>query len=146
MKAYLLSGVLATALTFNPIGVFAQSAQPKSGAAEKVKKGWPYPEPAQRGATGFSPDYSRYSGSSEQWDIYVNILWRKTGSRTKPEISYYNEELSQFLASLSSDDRARFNAANQLPLLMEQIRASAFVLPYREGTTGCLSLHGQARQ
>ena len=117
--------------------VDAQTA-PKKGAAERSEKGWPYPEPAQRGATGYSPNYQRYTDPSERWDIYANILWRKTGSRNKDEVEYYNYELSEFLDSLEATHRAKLKAAGHLLLVMRKIRWKAIKLPYRDTKTGCV--------
>jgi hypothetical protein len=113
-------------------------AQSILGAAEKAGKGWPYPEPAQRGTTGYSPNYSDYGRPSERWDIYVNIVWRKTASRAKADLEYYDYELGQFLDSMPDRERVRFKSAGQMLLVMEQIRGKAITLPYREATTSCL--------
>jgi hypothetical protein len=108
------------------------------GAAERAGKGWPYPEPAQRGATGYSPDYSSYARPSERWDIYVHILWRKTASRAKADLEYYDYELAQFLDSLSDNERVQFKSAHHLLLMLEQIRSNVIKLPHRDATTSCL--------
>jgi hypothetical protein len=116
----------------------AETKAPSVGAAEREGKAWPYPEPAQRGATGYSPDYSEFKRTSERWDIYVNILWRKTGSESQPDPDYYGYELTQFLETLPSADRAKFKGATQLLLVLEQVRAGLIQLPYRDPATGCL--------
>src|SRR5262245_51184882 len=126
------------ALLASTLVVDAQIA-PRKGAAESGGTGWPYPEPAQRGATGYSPDYAKYVTPSERWDIYVNILWRKAGSRNKADVEYYAYELSEFLGSIRYDDeRAKLNAALHLIPLIQKIRRGAIKLPYRDARTGCL--------
>ena len=127
--------VVAT-LIFRHIDATAQSAS-RRGAAEKLGQGWPYPEPAQPGATGFSPDYSRFSGWSARWDIYTNLLWRKTASRSREESEYYEQELSSFRESLSPRDKAKLESAPQLPLIVKRIRSKMLAVPYREPVTGC---------
>jgi hypothetical protein len=124
-------------LVFGHCGAQAQSPY-KAGAAEKSGRGWPYPEPADRGASGFSPDYSRFTGRNERWDIYVNILWRKIASKSKQEIEYYDEELSNFQQTLPDEDKAKLQSAKQLAPAIEKIRVKALTLPYRELTTGCI--------
>jgi hypothetical protein len=125
------------AVLLSALDVTAQTA-PQKGAAERSGKGWPYPEPAQRGATGYSPDYALYARPSERWDIYANILWRKAVSRNKADIEYYDYELGQFLDAVPAGERARFSAAGHLLPLIEQIRKNTIKLPYRDTRTGCL--------
>ena len=133
-----LISVVIAALIVGSSAVNAQNPAPKAGAAEQAGKGWPYPEPAQRGATGYSPDYAVYTNANERWDIYVHVLWRKTASRSKADLDYYDYEMAQFLDSVPLDQRAKFKAATQLLLVMEQIRGNSIKLPYRDNSTGCL--------
>jgi hypothetical protein len=135
-----ISGAVAIALMvlLGPSAARAQAAGASVGAAEKAGKGWPYPEPAQRGSTGFSPDYSVFTGAKERWDIYVNILWRKTGSARKFDLDYYDDELAQFIGSVPTTVQANIRSAVHLPLIMEQVRANLLTLPYRDPKTRCL--------
>jgi hypothetical protein len=137
MNNYLLGGLVVTALFFSSHAVCAQTPSPKVGAAEKPGKTWPYPEPAQRGATGYSPDYSEFKEPNERWDVYVNILWRKTIATNKFDVEYYDYELSQFLDSVPPSERAKFKSASGLLMVMKRIRANKLKLPYRDSGTGC---------
>jgi hypothetical protein len=132
--------IAGAAVSFAQTGPSTRVTQATSmlGAAEKAGKGWPYPEPAQRGATGYSPNYSDYGRPSERWDIYVNIVWRKTASRAKADLDYYDYELARFLDSIPPGERGRFKSASQMLLIVEQIRGRALTLPYREPAIDCL--------
>ena len=130
---------VTTGQIVRPDGSYAVVANAgRVGTAESAAKGWPYPEPAVRGATGFSPDYSLYTRQSERWDIYIHILWRKANTRSKDQLGYYNYELTQFLEQLPATDARKLKSANHLLLLVEQIRAGTLPLPHRDDITGCL--------
>ncbi|MFB9265056.1 hypothetical protein ACFFWD_18155 [Bradyrhizobium erythrophlei] len=133
MTNRLLAIVLVAAVIIDVSFVRAQT--PTEGAAARAGKGWAYPEPASRGATGFSPDYSQFNRLSERWDIYFNILWRKSGTSNRDDIEYYDDQLHDLLETMPPAVRALGIAS---PALMQQIRSGQVKLPYRDAITGCL--------
>jgi hypothetical protein len=138
MKPLRILAAAAAILFMCDSALHAQPA-PRKGAAERSGKGLAYPEPAVPGATGASPDYSDFTDWNERWDIYVNLLWRKTGSRRNYDRAYFDMEMANFMQSMPSRDRATLVAAgDDLSSLMVQIRANAVSLPYRDSASGCL--------
>jgi hypothetical protein len=130
----LVNACLAVMLS---IVVVAAQGSPRTGAAERPGGDWPYPEPAQRGATGYSPDYSAFQAPAARWDIYANILWRRAGTTRGPDVEYYDYELSQFLQTLAPSQRARLQSSG-FATTVARIRAKELTLPYRDPASGCL--------
>ena len=102
MRPFLLIVLMTTELIMTTIIAVSQTNSPRMGAAEKAMEkmgkealAWPYPEPAEPGATGYSPLYSEFTDLSERWDIYINLLWRKTDPRNKGDKEYFDEEISK---------------------------------------------------
>ena len=128
-------GAVIAVTLFSSLLPGAQTDSSRVGAAEKAGRAWAYPEPAQRGATGYSPDYSKFTKPSERWDIYFNILWRRSVTSNRSDIEYYNDQLSDLMDTMPASARKSTSA---LPIVIKQIRDGQLRLPYRDATTGCL--------
>ena len=116
----------------------AAAETPRSkGAAELSANSWPYPEPARRGATGYSPNYSDLKTESAIWDVYVNVLWRRSATENADDMVYYGYEILHLLDAAPARLREQMRAA-QLPITVGSIRAHKINLPARDPASGCL--------
>jgi hypothetical protein len=142
MRSLLVIVLITIELFTTTICASSQANSPRMGAAEKaMERGglpWPYPEPAEPGATGYRPNYSVFEEVSERWDIYINLLWRKTDPRNKVDGKYFDEEISQLMDSMPAEVRRTFASASGLSRLIARIRAKQVSLPYNDPITGCL--------
>lgn len=84
----------------------ATKGPPQRGAAEKADGQWPYPEPAQQGATGYVPNYTEVKRDDEQADIEAYLLWRATNPKArKSEARFWLSEYERFMAESRSEAR-----------------------------------------
>ncbi|MGO4527004.1 hypothetical protein AB4097_19355 [Microvirga sp. 2MCAF35] len=89
-----------------PAEAASSNSPPKVGAAEKADGQWPYPEPAQPGATGYVPDYTDYKRPDEQADIEAYLLWRATNPKArKSEAKFWLSEYERFMAESRGEAR-----------------------------------------
>jgi hypothetical protein len=119
----------------------AQDRASRRGAAETPDGPWPYPSPAQRGATGYTPDYARFTAAAARTDVIAYILWRATDPKlSREQRKYYVGEYADLLAKAGQEqgpEAVRKSVREFSRTIGGPIRRGKLKPPFFDELTGC---------